>query len=336
MLFSDIFGTKSPGEGEVGIEVEQEFFRAIDLPLFTYWNAVNDGSLRQHGVEFVTKTPVKRENIKASLKELNKFLVATNKNNDHESPRTSVHIHTNTLDMTPIHMWNQIIIYWILDSCMVELCGIYRVTNLFCLRLRDGTGIIDNVKLELTPNTSFHSALTSENYRYSSQNLVALSKFRSIEYRSKGGKFDMVDVEEWINALLSIKDAARTFTDPCHVLNEFYSKGARSFIKRVLTPEYCDKMFGIKDHIEKVTYNADLLIDLVGSTDWERVMKAKTNLTIKNMKEYSHRAIALDNGMNEQPNAFRDLGIINPQNRVNNLMEGVVNAPPRRMRARTA
>lgn len=280
MLMSDIF--KVQKDGEVGIEVEQEFFKEflIDDNL-NDWKIVKDGSLRNFGLEFVTKEPLSRQRITPALKDLDKYLTKYSKLNDHESPRTSVHVHTNTLDMTPMEVWNQIILYWILDSCMVELCGIYRTTNLFCLRLRDGVGVLDWAKADLNSQDILFNMFNNEELRYSSQNLVSITKFKSIEYRAHGGNFTVEGVYDWVNALLSIKDAARTFTDPLDILTTYYEIGPDQFIDRVLSPAYATRVKALPDYKDKVTYNADLLINLVDGINWKKVITIKT----KNSKD---------------------------------------------------
>lgn len=268
--------------GEVGIEVEQEFLVPVDALDTKTWCTHKDGSLRGHGYEFVTREPINRKKTHGVLTELSNYLSNISKHNDHDSPRTSIHIHINTLDMTPMQVWNQIISYWLLDSCLVELCGIYRVTNLFCLRLRDATGLIQYAQKELDDKRSYlFRGFSSSNMRYSSQNLNALSKFRSLEYRAKSGKFDEEDTKEWINTLLHIKDTAKEFNNPREILEYFYSVGPNAFAKKFLTYHYYTKVVSLDGYAKMMEYNADLLIDLVGLTQWEDVLAKKEKVTAK-------------------------------------------------------
>lgn len=274
-------------KGEVGIEVEQEFSKHIDPLHNDTWTTHQDGSLRNAGYEFVTRNPVYRGDVHAVLKSLSDFLKPLDKFNDHESPRTSIHIHINTLDLTPMQVWNQIVAYWLLDSCLVELCGIYRVTNLFCLRLRDATGLLDIARDELSAKTPLYRAFNQERIRYASQNLNALSKFNSLEYRAKGGKFDVDSTKNWIEALLAIKDKAKEFANPTELLSYYFQVGPKQFAKDFLTYHYYNLVvFNVPKYKDKMDYNANMLIDLVGRTDWDGVIGSKIAATIKNIATY--------------------------------------------------
>lgn len=269
-------------DGEVGIEVEQEFHHHID-PLYNIvWTTHEDGSLRNAGYEFVTTKPILRTDVSSALGSLATFLKQHDKINDHDSPRTSIHIHINTLDCTPNHVWSWVFAYWLLDTVMVELCGIYRVTNLFCLRLRDATGIIRTVDYELSQVNSPHfQSFRTDGLRYSSQNLMALDKFNSIEYRGKGGRFKPDDTKEWIDALLAIKDTSKEFATPADIIAYYFSVGPEAFARKFLTDAYYYKVTSIDKYQEKILYNARLLMMLAGKTDWNNVLSSKTESTFK-------------------------------------------------------
>lgn len=314
MLLSDLMNRKTVGE--VGIEVEQEFFEPFPYNTPKGWVAHDDGSLRRNGKEFVTNGPIDRKDVSKYLTALDTTLSKASKINDHDSPRTSIHIHINAMDLTPMQVWNQIVTYWIMDTCLVELCGIYRVTNLFCLRLRDGTAILDYAKSELSPSYRIFNGFSTESLRYSSQNLMALHKFGSLEYRSKGGKFDKTDVQEWVDCLLSIKDFAKDFKSPVEILELFYQIGARAFAKRALTDTYFTKVYGIKNHVAMMEYNADLLIDLVSSIDWESTMASKVAATIKynnSVKAKSMYDLGLSEAIRNTGTTTAPLGTVTPR-----------------------
>lgn len=280
MLLGEMF--KKTVEGEVGIEVEQEFQNYIDPFDSNTWTTHEDGSLRNAGYEYVTKKPIHRTEVEGALTSLATFLKKHDKINDHNSPRTSIHIHINTLDCTPQHVWSWVFAYWLLDTLMVELCGIYRVTNLFCLRLRDATNILGIVENELMfTNYPHFDTFNGDGLRYSSQNLMALYKFRSIEYRAKGGRFNPDDTKEWIEALLAIKDAAKEFNTPADIISYYFSVGPNAFARKFLTNAYYNKVVGIDKYQDKMLYNARLLMMLAGKINWDKILSSKNDATFK-------------------------------------------------------
>ena len=78
----------------IEIEVENVATMVIDAYDRSYWNVVEDHSLRNNGLEFVS-IPLRGDQIERALTQFNKALPK-----EHDfSPRTSVHIHMNVRDL---------------------------------------------------------------------------------------------------------------------------------------------------------------------------------------------------------------------------------------------
>src|SRR5258706_1823722 len=118
---------KRPKGGSLGLELEVEFKNPGILdqaPITSTWKAKGEGSLRFHGVEFVTQKPIranpgKRDKIDRLVTLINDPRWGVIK----DSPRTSFHVHVNVLDHTAIELANQIMAWLLFRNFLVKYFG---------------------------------------------------------------------------------------------------------------------------------------------------------------------------------------------------------------------
>lgn len=203
----------------VGIEVEVErgnewrerYYRGV-------WNTHADNSLRNSGIEFVSKILFGSQIPKALDHLFDELFSPTSE----FTPRTSIHLHLDMLDCSTEQIAQTVAAYLIFERMLYNWVGNGREHNIFCVPLLD-THTLKGLITSLTMDDSYTSReYTSDELRYSGLNLAALRKFGSLEFRHLYGTDDTGLIMTWLNALLSIRRWALQF------------KSLKQFLERVL------------------------------------------------------------------------------------------------------
>ena len=219
-----------PKEGEIGIEIEIEGEDLVQR-LGKFWRVERDGSLRGHeSAEYVLIEPLKRNKYVEALE----YLTAALKKKGSKlefSGRAGVHIHVNfqTVDMRKIA--NMVCLYMMYEDALTDFCGEGRTGNLFCLGSRYAENVIDIFKHFIT--AGYTRDLHTDNLRYASINLKALTIYGSIEFRSMRSTVDIKVLTTWVELLLALKDAALKFKDPMEILTRFSQMGGVKLTKEI-------------------------------------------------------------------------------------------------------
>lgn len=266
-----LLGTKMT-RGDIGVELEVEFPRALDEPLpydpFKMWTVKTDGSLRMAGYEYVTVGAVKlNSEFKKSFDELVQFIRLNRA--DPASPRTSCHVHLNMKERTPTQIWNNIVLYWLLEPAMLEYCGKARKGSLYCLQLQHAEQLALDAARSIERNDLFQG-FSEDGYKYSSQNLAALRSYGSLEYRGMRGTTDFEVLWTWVTGLQEMSQFANLAPNPEELFDKYMD-----------TPDYITTVFGegsalgrellrLPDLDELLSTNVSVLGELVYSADWKK------------------------------------------------------------------
>ena len=117
----------------IGIEVEVEnMWKQAPAPEL-YWDAKEDHSLRNNGLEF-TSIPLRGYQIEYALDYLN-MLIKNSGNEPDFSPRTSIHVHLNVRDMTWSQLKVLVLLYSIFERHFFHIAGTKRESSVFCVPL---------------------------------------------------------------------------------------------------------------------------------------------------------------------------------------------------------
>lgn len=264
------FFNRRPTKGEVGVELEYE---GNDLPqtgFERFWTKCADGSLRGESAEYILTSPISRKDVKAALEELESSFKAS-KTLVKDTFRAGTHIHINVQELTLPQVINFLTIYFMFETTLIKLCREDRLGNHFCLRSRDASGLISMLYKAVT--TSDTSAFSQDLYRYGAVNVTSLPKFGSLEFRALESTTDWEKVVFWVNAHLSIKDAAVSYRDPATILGEASAIGFKEFGKKVFGDSWAvlEKVYQEQDVHEGIWE----IQSVVFSRDW-----AKANLNI--------------------------------------------------------
>lgn len=224
-----------------GGELEVESNTKLPIIDTGTWKTERDPSLRSSlPYEYTTRSPIPFVGVERAVSSL---LTTLNDKEQSEpikdSATTSWHIHLNALELTATEMMTRVFLYWLLEPIIIKHCGIKREQNTFALQLKDSYHTLRRfdtsfyTSMITEPKYISRSSWFSQEQRYSSQNLCALVKFGSIEYRAMSGTLDKDEIMQWINTLTSIWTQPY-YTNPSDLLCGYYDLGIEGLCKQVL------------------------------------------------------------------------------------------------------
>lgn len=242
-------------QGDLGIEIELEGSRLPRIDT-EYWATELDHSLKaQEAYEYVSCGPKTFEEARASLEELNHVL-KENKSIVHNSYRAGVHCHVNVQELTWKELANFLTLAICFESILLEDCGEDRAGNLFCLRVRDAEGVIDQWSDVYTGGRLTRDSLVHMKYAFT--NLSSVPRFGSLEFRGMRSTTDPKVLLPWFEKLLALREASQQYGSPSEIVEQFSVNGARDFAFHV---------FG-KRHVTNMKQEAEIWKDLRYAQDF--------------------------------------------------------------------
>lgn len=196
------------GTGRVGIEIELEGARQLDL---ASWNSIGDGSLRNHGVEYVMRQPLGGADLYRAVCEVDTALTRINPD---ASWRCSTHVHVDIRDMTVPQFKKLLLLYIVYERVLFECSGMHRYQNNFCPAYGFAQEMI--MRLSSVWHLEEEAFVNAINFRrrggdrdkYNSLNLLPMFTQGSIEFRGSEPKFKKGKLLRLANRLLSLKEFA--------------------------------------------------------------------------------------------------------------------------------
>lgn len=256
-----LYGKSRGHKGDVGLEIECEG----DQPhpdsgeSLGMWKTVPEGSLR-NGVEYVLRTPQPIARI-PEVMEYWKDL--TKKCRFERSIRTSVHVHINVQALNYNEVLRFLGLYWLVEDILVTLNGRLRVGNLFCLRIRDADELVYDI-FNVTSDArvmDFHP----DHARYAALNLVALSKFGSLEFRFVKGMTTPRPIQYWAENLYELVHQSRGIKDLQTFLDGVQFNNILPTLEAILPPALYKSAvmrFTVEELSQMVRSNYDLSLKL--------------------------------------------------------------------------
>jgi len=227
-----------------------------------YWNVKSDGSLRDYGVEFVTKKLFGKD-LAVALNELNLYLVANTIPNSVPSNRCSIHVHLDVTDLDKNEYARLLVDYAIFENVLFNYCGVHRKENLYCLPFAKSDEFkrtLSNILTSVSKDLEFRKYVNSFP-KYSALNLNATSKYGSLEFRLHGGTYDMMRVKEWINIIMCLKkNCIGNSADNLH--REISRFGISNYLEKVFGKYYraLDYPDSETDIVEGIRLAQDVLL----------------------------------------------------------------------------
>ncbi len=192
-LISDV---RSP-ENIAGIELEIEYAGGYGCDM-NFFGATEDRSLRNGGVEFVSK-PLRVDVLITKLDEFfktNAPLVVP----DTYSDRTSTHVHMNVQDYTPENLKTLLLFYSLVETSLFKFVGNYRQENIYCVPLNE-TLILQNLSDTVT---RILDGRTRAWYKYTALNLLPVIRYGTVEFRHMHGTNDIQKLKVWLSTLSNL------------------------------------------------------------------------------------------------------------------------------------
>jgi len=179
----------------------------------------------------------------------------------------SVHVHINAQGLTMQQVLTWLAVYFIFEEQLVRWAGPHRIGNLFCLRARDAEGLIQMIRKAVKEDD--FSYFSDDNYRYAAANVMALTKFGSLEFRALRGTVKKDVIQQWVDTLLSIKDKSLEYKDPIAVLADFSRRSPLGFTNHILPFPMSRFMLHQQDFQESLYDGARLVQDFAFQTEWQ-------------------------------------------------------------------
>lgn len=260
------FGLRRPVDGDIGCEIEVEGY---NLPRCkSWWRNEEDGSLKgEETREYVLAEPQNLQGLQSALEYLDGLYTKYESRVD-DTVRAGVHIHINCQKLTLTQLYNFMVVYLILENVLVKWCGEYREGNLFCLRTTDAEYLLRAIKDGLADGKGRLKAnYHRDDLRYASMNLKALGDYGSVEFRAMRGTRDLKLIYQWAEVLLGVREYAKQFASPIHIVEQFSLRGAPAFMQDVLGENYAS--FSFKEQEKYLWEGLRNAQDIAYSVDWQ-------------------------------------------------------------------
>jgi hypothetical protein len=158
-----------------GLELEVEEARVPSEVSTTLWTTVHDGSLRDNGVEFLSRRPMTRAEVERSVPI---FYEWRDRYNFQDNIRTSTHVHVNVLGKTAEQVAAICAVYTLVEPLLFRYCGRLREENIYCVPWYRATQELESVR-----HLHKGEILTHMACKYSALFLEPLIRFGTLEFR---------------------------------------------------------------------------------------------------------------------------------------------------------
>lgn len=266
----------------IGLEHEYEGVKNTALPSHTFsdfWTHHEEGSLKDHGAEYVFATPMFGVDAWNALEWL---VVHAEASGWKCTKRTGIHVHLDVRDLTVPQLAGLCILYAAVEPILYNWVSDGRDSSHFCIPLyRADEALLGTCSIIRSAfqddKEDGHTALylAEEFQRYAGFNLQALHKFGSIEFRHLQTTHDLARIADWINMLMSLKATAlRLPESDGAVVRMLQRMGVREVLSYVFPPALAEKLYTAKseeDFILRGLPSArDIAVHGCGNAAWVR------------------------------------------------------------------
>jgi len=213
-----------------GVELEIENVPNWPDMLVPGIRAETDGSLRNNGKEFIT-APMTYSNLSHCL---NMFFKKNKLSDENYSERTSIHVHTNCIDLTVDQITTIAFVYQVVEGLLFNWVDHTRADNIFCVPWS---------QTNLTYNSFNRLGDTSRWKRwqkYTALNLLPLYEQGTIEWRHMNGHCDVNKLLTWCQLIGSIYTYALN-TSLDDVEKELMSLNTTSLYSNILSSVFKER-----------------------------------------------------------------------------------------------
>lgn len=232
MTVAEAYGIKQRKGLLAGVELEWEFAVpfVVNTPLEVS-TIKNDGSLRNFGIELVSK-PLGLKEITTFGKDIDIVLSEADKAKSQfiDTMRTSMHVHLNVSDMTYGQLMNTVFLYAILEPYFLSKVHKYRRKNNFASPMMSSKGFRNLILDAVVDDKRLPS---HEDFKYSAINFGSLAKFGTLEFRSHETTQNIDVVSDWVHEFFRIRILAMEYRTPKEIMRDYRKMTAVEFFNRV-------------------------------------------------------------------------------------------------------
>ena len=208
----------------MGIEVEAEKVSPnLIESIPPFWTSVSDNSLRNQGREFLT-VPADPETIRRSLVALMTLFRDGKFGTPDFSWRTSIHVHLNMREERVEQFLNFLVLYLLFEDSIFAFVGKDRQASNFCIPVQE-TDMSYAISRMLVGKAQLpqclgvwqkYSALNPRPILYndhaSGPGEPMDSGKGTVEFRHLGGTYNLAQIIQWLNIVLSLQAASRHYS----------------------------------------------------------------------------------------------------------------------------
>ena len=208
---------------------------------YDYWGTVGDGSLRNGGIEFVSK-PLTRAQVPTAINALWPYILS---GRARPSVRTGIHIHASCLGRTIAEVQRILMHYALVEPVLFDFVGPAREENIYCIPWYRSPEEATNVTEWLSSYDGIPFNIRGDGpCKYSALFVGPLTTFGTIEFRHAPTFTDPEMMRRWFAMVKAVWGTWETTYDP---LDEWRKRGPVAFAKSVLgfewLPEYHESLF---------------------------------------------------------------------------------------------
>jgi len=188
----------------MGVELEAEGYSGRYDEGLDAWNVIEDHSLRNRGVEFVHKVPLRGIQLHDSIDELGRCLSGYSLNISH---RCSMHVHIDVRNFTIAELERLYRLYVLFEPALYHIGAKDRYENIYCPGLTHATEQVKQAAQAFSVK-SFNN-LVDYGCKYTGFNFLPIATQGSVEIRTHAGTLRTEDMHTWVDVLGSLVAYAR-------------------------------------------------------------------------------------------------------------------------------
>lgn len=225
----------------VGIELEYENFgslRSAEVQEGNYWVATLDGSLRNGGVELVSR-PLLLPDIDEALSRAEAIVTASGAT---ATTRCGLHMHMNMRPYSIGQVWSLTCLYALIEPSIYQMYAVGREDSMFGVPLWLNTMQQNALFADICTARSrpVPRATVGTTSKYSAFNLSALQVFGTIEMRQPYCTNDFAAIRSWTDFVVRMYMTGVSYDDPIQVLGLYEQEGLRGLQ---------EQLFGITNEV---------------------------------------------------------------------------------------
>jgi len=202
----------------LGMEIEVENcsleMQAHPFLPSSIWSGIPDGSLRNDGMEFVSRA-MPPKSLCAALCVMDNWLKLYAKDAD-SSWRTSIHVHCNVRGIDEHGLARFIVLYLMFENSLFNYAGAARKKSVFCVPLLESNITMEAITglwKETLKGQGYHPQNLLEYWdKYSALGINQLAKYGTLEFRHMPGDRDIPKLFGWIHLINQLFEASQTIS----------------------------------------------------------------------------------------------------------------------------